>query len=73
MPKAISPFVGKKIKTVRFMTAKELEHEGWSGNRPPIVIVLTDGSKIFPSSDDEGNGPGCMFGSTPDGTSVYVA
>jgi hypothetical protein len=73
MPKAISPFVGKKIKNVRKMTARELEKEGWSENRPPIVIVLDDGSKMFASMDEEGNGPGCMFGSIPDGTSVYVA
>lgn len=73
MPKQISPFVGKKIKTVRSMNAKEMEHEGWSGNRPPIVVVLDDGSKIFASMDEEGNGPGCLFGSNSEGVSVYVA
>jgi len=51
---------GKKIVAVRQMTAKELEHEGW--DNPNTCLVLDDGSLLYPSQDEEGNGPGAIFG-----------
>jgi len=72
MPKEVSLFVGKIIKEVRKMTSEEMKKEGWTGNRSTIIIVLDDGSKIFASSDEEGNGPGCMFGTNPIGMSIYI-
>jgi len=34
-----------------------------------VVIQLDDGTLLFPSRDEEGNGPGCMFVQTPAGAS----
>jgi hypothetical protein len=30
-------------------------------DRRPIVIVFDNGTAIYPSADDEGNGPGALF------------
>lgn len=57
--------VGRKITAVRPMTAKELEREGWTANRRhglPTALVLDDGTVLYPSQDEEGNGPGVMYG-----------
>lgn len=54
--------VGRTIVGVRPMDENELKKEWWSGEYPPTVIVLNDGSLVYPSRDDEGNGPGALFG-----------
>ena len=61
-------FVGKTIVGARYMTKAEAEREGWNGR--PLVLILDDddGTMIFPSRDDEGNGPGALFGSDKDGS-----
>lgn len=51
--------VGKKITKVRYMTEKERDQIGWYGR--PIVIVLDDGTALYPSRDDEGNDAGAIF------------
>jgi hypothetical protein len=51
--------LGKKIVGVRYMTKEEADQLGWD-NRP-IVLLLDDGIAIYPSQDDEGNGPGALF------------
>ncbi|HRZ18686.1 MAG TPA: hypothetical protein P5136_01400 [Methanofastidiosum sp.] len=56
-----------EIKEIRPMTKEEMDAEGWYGDRPPSVIELADGTKLYPSRDSEGNGPGCLFGVTPKG------
>jgi len=53
--------VGKTIKAVGWMTEDEAAHLGWEYKRP-IVIEFTDGSMVYPSSDDEGNDGGTLFG-----------
>jgi hypothetical protein len=50
---------GKKILSVRYMTATEATELGW--NQRAIAIHLDDGTIIFPSSDDEGNEAGSLF------------
>jgi hypothetical protein len=62
--------VGRTIKQVRKMTAKELEAEGWEGDHA-LVIELDNGTLVYPSRDDEGNGPGALFGSA-NGVNFYV-
>ena len=57
--------VGKKIKSVRYLTPLEQNSMEWF-NRP-LVIQLDDGSLIFPSMDDEGNDGGALFGQSKDG------
>ncbi len=53
------------------MTPDEQDVEGWS--RPAIVIVLDDGTKIYPSRDQEGNGPGAIFGVSAAGETFGLA
>lgn len=53
--------VGKTIKEVRYMTDKEKESHGWF--HKALVIFFTDGSFIYPSTDDEGNDAGSLFAS----------
>ncbi len=56
--------IGQTVKEVRPMTKAELKAEYWEPRhgRPPICIVFSDGTKLYPSKDSEGNGPGAMFG-----------
>lgn len=53
--------IGKTVKAVRPMTKKELNGEGWDG-RAGAVIEFDDGTLIYASRDEEGNGPGALFG-----------
>jgi hypothetical protein len=60
--------IGKRIVAIRAMTTNEMEAEDWS--REAVVIELDDGSTIYPSMDDEGNGPGALFGVDSKGQAV---
>lgn len=55
---------GLTIVKAREMTEFEMQKEGWDirSHKPPIAFVLSDQSVLYPSRDEEGNGPGCMFG-----------
>jgi hypothetical protein len=65
-------YVGRTVRQIRQMTPSELEREGWEDrHKSTRVIVFTDGSLIYASQDDEGNGPGAMFGIV-DGKSMRV-
>lgn len=59
---------GRKIVNCRYLSEREVEDMGW-GCRC-VVIELDDGSMIFPSRDDEGNGAGALFGQSPKGESL---
>jgi hypothetical protein len=61
-------FLGKKIVAVRYLTDKEQESLGW--DQSAVVLQLDDGTLIFPSQDDEGNGAGALFGQTKDGKEI---
>jgi hypothetical protein len=65
---------GNAIKEVRKMTEEEMEGEFWEANHhsPPKVIVLEDGTKLYPSQDSEGNSFGQMFGETSEGDKFYL-
>lgn len=69
MPKTPEGVVGRTITGVRLMTKAELEKEGWSIGRydDPLVIELDNGSLLYASQDDEGNGPGVIFGASKTG------
>lgn len=62
--------IGKMIKRVRPLTEEELEREGW--DRPTLALELSGGDVIYASRDDEGNGPGTLFGCTKKGETFYV-
>jgi hypothetical protein len=71
----VDPVVGQTIVAIRAMTKKELEAEGWEEDNfsgPPAVIMLANGTRIYASQDEEGNGPGALFGSEKNGTSFYL-
>ena len=50
------------------MTDKEKDNEGWY--RGTVVIELSNGVLLYPSSDEEGNDAGAMFGK--DGNRNFV-
>lgn len=51
--------VGKTIKSVRYLYTVEKTDMGWF--KKSLVIFFTDGSYIFPSTDNEGNDAGAYF------------
>lgn len=67
-------FVGRSIKAIRPISKSKLDAEGWTQTRSMVcmVIELDDGTSIYPSSDPEGNRPGCLFATLPCGTDIYV-
>jgi hypothetical protein len=54
--------VGKRVTAIRLLTDKELEAEGWEEGSPVTAIEFDDGSLVYASMDEEGNGPGELFG-----------
>jgi len=59
----LQDLVGRTIVEVRPMTDEEKYAEGWEhfvGS--PLVLILDNGLKLYPSEDEEGNGPGALFG-----------
>ena len=59
---ATKRLLGRKIVGVRYMTDEERIHQGWGEEKNPIMLMLDDNSVWFPSRDDEGNGPGALYG-----------
>ncbi len=67
----MADLVGRKIVEVRAMTRAELSAQGWTvypHHAEPVVLVLDDGTCLFPSQDEEGNGPGVIFGQDGQGS-----
>lgn len=56
--------VGKKIVAARYLNDDEVESLGWY--KSAIVLLLDDGTYVYPSRDDEGNGAGALFTSHAD-------
>ena len=51
---------GRTIVAARYMNDEEMQDQYW--DRRPVVMVLDDGTKVFPAMDDEGNDAGALFG-----------
>lgn len=51
--------VGKKIVDITLMPKEEMELRLWG--EPTPIFHLDDGNIFYPSTDDEGNGPGAIF------------
>lgn len=67
MPEEI---IGRRIIYVRLMTQEELQMEAWDHLSPlsaPLALVLDSGVVLYAARDAEGNGPGALFGTRPDG------
>jgi hypothetical protein len=52
--------VGRTVRKVRLMTRGELARYGWEG-QSSVCLELDDGSVVYSSRDEEGNGPGCLL------------
>ena len=52
--------IGQNIVSVRQSTESEKSSNYWDEDF--TVIELENGIKLYPSCDDEGNGPGVIFG-----------
>lgn len=50
--------IGRTIIAVRYMTPEEQKLLGW--HRSPVVLVLNDGTLLYPQADDEGNNAGAL-------------
>jgi hypothetical protein len=48
----------------------EAECAGLDWYSRPIIIQLSDGTMVFPSSDDEGNNAGALFGQDVSGNDL---
>lgn len=61
--------VGRRIVDIRRMTQQEKDCEFWEEARgeSAVVLVLDSGLVLYPSRDEEGNGPGALFGVDRDG------
>jgi hypothetical protein len=70
--KTLNQLIGRKIVCIRPISDKEKELESWDGSGCTSVIELDDGTLIYPSSDDEGNSGGTLFGKGKDGSTFYV-
>lgn len=57
--KATLALAGKTVEEVRYLTDEEQDQLYWHQKGP--IIIFTDGSFVFPSQDNEGNGPGALF------------
>jgi hypothetical protein len=62
----LNPIIGKRVTTIREMTHEEMKREGWHESpHGGIALVFESGAVVFASRDDEGNGPGALFGFYP--------
>ena len=63
--KASNLLKGKQIVAVRYLTEEEKDGMAWM--QASVAVFLDDGTQFFISRDDEGNGPGSIFGANTDG------
>jgi len=56
--------IGRTILEIRPITPAECDTQGWDWDVAGecLVIVLDNGHKLYPSADEEGDGPGALFG-----------
>jgi len=69
--------VGKTIENARYLSKEEMneyfgEEDYYGGMKVPLVIEFTDGSWIFPMSDDEGNDGGALATSSQEEPTLPV-
>jgi len=61
---------GRTIKEVRYLNDKEMKGMSWHSKS--VVIFLDNGTYLFASADDEGNGPGALFTNIKDLETIPV-
>jgi len=50
--------LGKRIDRIEYMSVDEAREFGW--HKRPIIIILDDGTELYPQMDDEGNDGGAL-------------
>ncbi len=61
---------GRTIKKVRYLTEKEMESLGWYSRC--VVMILDNGTIVYPSADDKGNEAGVLFTTNEDEPTLPV-
>lgn len=56
----VKEFVGHKIVEVRHMTQIEAAGLGFDEPDCAVLVILDNGTVLFPQRDPEGNGPGTL-------------
>jgi len=56
---ATNLLVGRTIVAARYLAKDEAKRLGW--HQRSVIFELDNGTLIFPSMDDEGNGAGALF------------
>ncbi len=64
--------VGARLVGVRTLSARELAREGWPADDHALALVFDNGLIVYASRDDEGNGPGALFGATARGQGFRI-
>ncbi len=64
--------VGQRIVQVRKMTGEEVDRYMWYPRGSLTAIVLENGVILYPSEDEEGNGPGELFGYDPESNECFT-
>ncbi len=64
--------VGARVVEMRRLSARELAREGWPADDHVLALVFDNGLVVYASRDDEGNGPGSLFGATARGQGFRV-
>jgi hypothetical protein len=62
--------LGRRIVSIRWMTDAWQNDLGWQAAAP--MIVLDDGTIIWPATDDEGNEAGAVHGLTREGAEIIL-
>ena len=71
--KDLKELIGRKIMAIMPISKKELEAEGWDDcHSATCVLLLDNGTLLYPSQDDEGNGPGTLFAMDREGTQYTI-
>jgi hypothetical protein len=68
---AVERLKGRKLRSLHEVVTATKEAHGWF--RPVTVIILDDGSKIYPSVDPEGNAPGAWSSNPRDCMNLTIA
>ena len=68
----MTQLVGARLVAMRRLSARELAREGWPADEHVLALVFDNGLIVYASRDDEGNGPGALFGATARGQGFRV-
>ena len=62
--------LNRRIVEVRYLTPDECRRQMWSFTG--VVMVLDDGTTVYPARDGEGNDAGALHGVAGDGTEFVL-